>query len=114
MSITKILGNKDLASSEKLEKISDIVGTLRSSYGNDKAEIKDVKVNTSHGLLPFSNLEDDSKVEVLLNEALNIKAKAIAAVEDTPGTMLNKKVEELVATNSLFANASADSGFDVL
>ena len=114
MSITKILADKELTAADKLDQVAAIVGTLRTSYGNAEVEIKDVKVNTTHGNLPFSNLEDDSKVEALRNEALNIKATAIAAAENTPGVVLNKKVEELIATSPLFANASADTGFDVL
>ena len=114
MSITKTLSNKDLSSEKKLANIAEVVGTLRESYGNSDVKIEDVKINTTHGVLPFSHLEDDSKVEALLNEALNIKTAAIAAVEDNPGVVLNKKVEELIATSPLFANASADSEFDVL
>lgn len=114
MSISKILACKKTESADKLDKVAEIVKACRVSYGNDGVEIKDVKVNTSHGNLPFSNLEDDSKVELLMNEALNIKATAIAAVEDNTGMVLNKKVEELIATNPLFANVTSETGFDVL
>ncbi len=114
MSITTVLQAKDVPAEEKLASIKETIGTLRASYGNDKVKIEDVKVNTTHGVLPFSHLEPDSKVEALLNEALNIKSKAIAAVEDNPAIVLNKKVEEMLATNPLFANASATSAFDIL
>ena len=114
MSITKILGNKDLSADDKLVQVSEIVATLRKSYGNIDVAVEDIKVNTTHGTLPFSSLESDSKVECLTNEALNIKAEALAAVENNPGIMLNKKVEELIATSPLFANATAETGFDVL
>ena len=114
MSITKTLADKNISAEDKLEKIAEVVGTLRKSYGNSDIKIADVKVNTSHGMLPFSNLDDDSNVEALLNEALNIKSTAIACTEENSGIMLNKKVEELIATSALFANASADTGFTVL
>lgn len=114
MSITKTLTDKALSSAEKLEQVASVIGTLRSTYGNADTDIPSIKVNTSHGWLPFEHLEDDSKVELLLNEALNIKASAITAVENNPGIVLNKKVQELLATSALFANASADSEFDVL
>jgi hypothetical protein len=114
MSITTVLQNKETSAETKLASVAETIGALRESYGNSKAKIEDVKVSTTHGSLPFSNLEPDSKVEILLNEALNIKVSAIAAVEDNPAIVLNKKVEELLATNSLFANASAASAFDVL
>ena len=114
MSITKILSAKDVTSEDKLSKVADIIGTLRESYGNADTEIPSVKVSTTHGNLPFEHLEDDSKVEILMNEALNIKSTAIAAVEDNPGIVLNKKVEELLATSPLFANASGGTEFTVL
>ena len=50
----------------------------------------------------------------ILKTHARIKAKAVAIVEENPGIVLNKKVEELLATNALFANASSDSEFDVL
>lgn len=114
MSITKILGNNDLTDTEKLEQVAAIVTGARESYGNAEVEIPVTKINTPHGYLPFEHLEDDSKVALLLNEAISIKASAIAAEENQPGTVLNKKVEELLATNPLFTNASAGSEFSYL
>lgn len=114
MSITKTLTDKDLSAEDKLTKVAEVVTKLRKSYGNGKVEIADLKVNTTHGMLPFAHLENESKVELLLNEALTIKSKAIAEVENNSGIVLNKKVEELIATNALFANAYAESEFDVL
>lgn len=114
MSITKILSDKNLTADEKLNQVAEIVGAVREAYGNSKTEIPDVKVETTHGVLPFKHLESDSKVEILKNEALNIKSKAIAAVENNAGVVLNKKVQELIATNSLFANVSSGSDFEYL
>lgn len=114
MSITQTLADKDISAKDKLTSVAKTVKALRKAYGNEDATIKDVKVNTTHGMLPFSNLEDDAKVETLLNEALKIKTKAIAAVEDNSAIVLDKKVEELISTNALFANATADTGFSVL
>jgi len=114
MSITATLMNKDLEATVKLASVAEVVTALRESYGNTDAKVEDVKVNTTHGALPFSNLEPDAKVELLLNEALNIKSQALGAVENNSGVMLDKEVERLIATNSLFANASAKSAFSVL
>jgi hypothetical protein len=114
MSITKILGSKDVSADDKLEQVAKIVAGARESYGNSDTVIEAVKVNTPHGNLPFTHLESDSKVEILMNEALNIKAKAIAAVEDNKGVVLNKKVQELIATNVFFANVSAGTEFEYL
>lgn len=114
MSITATLMDKDLTAVAKLESVAKVVTALRKSYGNSEAKVADVKVNTTHGMLPFSNLEPESKVELLLNQAQGIKAKAIAAVEDTPSFMLDKEVERMIATNAMFANASSKSAFSVL
>ena len=114
MSITKILASEDLSNEEKLEQVAEIVAGAREAYGNTDAEIPTVDVDTSHGRLPFEHLEGDSKVSILMNEALNIKSKAIAAVENNPGVMLNKKVQELIATSPFFANVSADTEFEYL
>lgn len=114
MSITKILSDANLTSQQKLEKVAEIVADVRESYGNAGVDLPDIKVNTAHGYLPFSNLENDSKVEILMNAALGIKAKAIAKVENNPSIVLNRKVQELIATNSFFANAVSSNGFDYI
>tara|TARA_R110000851_G_scaffold134199_1_gene269376 strand:+ start:2335 stop:2679 length:345 start_codon:yes stop_codon:yes gene_type:complete len=114
MSITKILADKNLTADEKLDEVADIVAGARDSYGNSDADIPEVKVNTTHGNLPFAHLESESKVEILMNEALNIKAEAISAVENYPGVVLNKKVQELLATNVFFVNVSSGTKFEYL
>lgn len=114
LSITQTLSSKELSSAEKLASVQESVAALRKSYGNADKTIADVKVNTAHGMLPFSHLEEDGKIEVLLNEAQSIKATAIAEIENNAGLMLNKVVEQLIATSPVFANASAESEFDVL
>lgn len=114
MSITTTLSNKDTSAEDKLNAVAETVAIIRNSYGNSDATIPAVKVNTANGNLPFTHLENDSKVEVLLGQAMNIKAKAIAYVEENEGTVLNKKVEELIATNPFFANISSESEFEYL
>ena len=114
MSITKTLNKKDMADSKKLKAVAEVVAGAREAYGNPKAKIPVPKVNTAHGNLAFNHLEDDSKVEILRNEALNIKSKAIAYVEAHPGSVLNKKVQELLATNAYFANVAAGTEFEYL
>lgn len=106
MSITKILADKNLEAEDKIAKVGEIVAKARKAYGNSDTEIKDVNVNTAFGVLPFSGLEDDSKVEILRDEALKMKAAATQAVANTPGVVFGKKVEELLAVNPYFANAT--------
>jgi hypothetical protein len=114
VSITKILSDKKTEDEDKLAAVAEIVAKARLAYGNVDVKIEACKVNTSHGNMPFSHLESDSKVSVLLNEALSIKAQAVAYVEAHEGTVLNKKVEELLATNAYFANVVTGSEFDYL
>ena len=114
MSITKTLNNKDMADADKLAAVAEAIAGVREAYGNTDAEIPVMKCDTSHGRLAFNHLEDDSKVSILRNEALNIKTSAIAYVEDNPGSVLNKKVQELLATNPYFTNVDAGTEFEYL
>jgi len=114
MSITKVLNDPKISDSDKLTLVAEIVAGAKEAYGNSDVVITVEKVTTTHGSLPFSHLEDDSKVEILRNEALNMKANAIAFVEDNEGTVLNKKVQELLATNPFFANVSSGTEFEYL
>jgi|TARA_R110000851_G_scaffold295072_2_gene449907 hypothetical protein len=114
MSITKILADKKTEDEEKLATVAEIVAKARGAYGNLDVVIEAGKVSTPHGNMPFAHLESDSKVSILLNEAMAIKAQAVAYVEAHDGTVLNKKVEELLATNPFFANVVTGTEFDYL
>jgi hypothetical protein len=114
MSITKTLNDKALTDADKLSKVAEVVAGAREAYGNSDVEIPAIKVETPHGRLSFNHLEDDSKVEILRNQALHMKSAAIAYVEAHPGTVLNKKVGELLATNPYFANVDAATEFEYL
>ena len=114
MSITKILSDKDLDPSVKLERVAEIVAKARDTYGNADADIPAAKVNTTNGVMGFEFLEDEGKVAVLRDEATKLKAKAIEYVENHPGSNMTRKVEELLATNPYFANISAGTGVEYL
>lgn len=114
MSITKILAQKDVEAADKLAQVQEIVAKARKAYGNTDAEIKDVKVDTVYGYMNFSNLEAESQVELLRNEAMKIKAQATQYVENNEGTVIGQKVTELLAVNPLFNNVSAEAGYDYL
>ena len=114
MSITKILNDKDLSDADKLEQVAEIVAQAREAYGNVDAEIPAPKVNTTHGVLAFTHIEDESRVEILRNQAMGMKAAAVAFVEDNPGTVLNRKVQELLAINPFFANVASGTEFEYL
>lgn len=114
MSITKILGNEDTSADEKISQVSEVIAQVRAKYGNEDVEIDTVKVSTTMGMMDFSFLESDSKVEILKHQAIKIKAEAVEYVEQTPGANAQRKVEELLATNPMFANLANGVTFDYL
>ena len=111
MSITKILNAKDADPSEQLEQVAEIVSAARQAYGNVDAEIKSPMVNTTHGAMGFDMLEDDSKINGLRQEILSIKAEAVEFAARNEGGNINKKIEELLATNPLFTNIGSSVEF---
>ena len=114
MSITKILTSKNVDSNAKLDRIADVVAGAREAYGNSHAVVASPKVNTPNGVMSFVHLDDDSKVELLKSEVARIKAVAVEFVEQTEGADLNRKIEELLATNGMFVNIAAGTKFSYI
>lgn len=114
MSITKILGNKETTAEEKLADVAAVVAGARENYGNTDAEIAVPSVNTANGSMPFDLLDDDSKVTLLSGEVARVKASAVEYATQRPGTNLNKRIEELLATNGYFANIAAGTKFEYI
>lgn len=113
-SITKILAEKDVTSEDKLAGIAEIVAVARKAYGNEDEKISCPEVNTTHGVMDFVHLEADAKVSLLSGEIQRIKAQAIEFCKQNEGSVMNKKIEELLATNGLFVNVSAGTKFDYI
>ncbi len=114
MSITKILTDKKMTDEEKLERVAEIVAGARETYGNTDTEIESVKVSTVNGLMDFIHLENESKVLMLREEVANIKVHAVEASEQVPGLNINKKIEELIATNGMLANIDSGVTFEYI
>ena len=114
MSITKILGNKETSAEDKLTDVAGVVAGAREAYGNTDADIAVLTVNTVNGAIPFNLLDDESKVELLASEVGRVKARAVEFTMQNPGTNLNRKIEELLATNGLFANIAAGTKFEYI
>ena len=114
MSITKVLSDKDVSDEDKLKAIAETVAVARKAYGNEESEIAVPRVNTTNGSMPFDMLDDDGKVSLLKSEVASLKARAIEFSENNPGTNLNKKIEELIATNGMFTNISAGTKFEYI
>lgn len=114
MSITKILTAKDVPAEEKLADVAGVVAGAREAYGNTEAEIAVPRVNTTNGDMPFDMLDADSKVALLTSEVAVIKSAAVEYSEQNPGTNLNRKIEELLSTNGMFANIAAGTKFEYI
>lgn len=114
MSITTILNAKDADAAEQLLAVAEIVSTARASYGNKDEEVAIPDVSTAHGSMAFNLLDAESKVYVLKGEVASIKAVAAEFVRNNSGTVMNKKIEELLATNGYFANIAPGTKFDYI
>jgi len=114
MSITAILKQKDVSDAEKLSAIAEIVLAAREAYSNTKAEIASPEVNTAFGVMSVAELEDDSKLAVIQSEVQRLKVEAIEFGKGKEGVNINKKMEELVATNPVLANITGGTKFDYL
>lgn len=114
MSITKTLSDEKMSAEDKLASVAEVVAGAREAYGNGDTVIEVPRVNTAVGSMPFNMLEDDGKVAVLRGEVANIKAIAVEFVEQNPGAVINKKIEELIAVNGYFANVAPGTKFDYI
>ena len=114
MSISEILNNKDADAGEQLIAVAKVVAGAREAYGNTGEDIGVPDVDTAHGAMAFDMLDADSKVHVLKSEVVAVKAAAVEYCRNNPGTVINKKIEELLATNGLFANIAPGTKFDYI
>jgi hypothetical protein len=114
MSITKILSEKDTPAVEKLERVAEIIAKARDNYQNGDAKLPCPDCNTAHGAMAFNMLDDDAKVELLKGEVGRIKAAAVEYARNNDGANLNKKIEELLATNGYFCNLGCGTKFEYI
>lgn len=109
MTFNEIL-QSDVASAEKLTQLSKLVSDIRKAYGNADLDIPSDYVNTPDGMVQFKYLDADSKVAFAGNQIRAITIEAIEAVEVTPGTVLDKELESLIATDPILCNLASSSG----
>jgi hypothetical protein len=114
MSLTKILSNEKTSAEEKLEAVAQVVAAAREAYGNADQDIAVPDVNTVHGVMPFNVLEDEAKVELLQSTVGIIKASAVEYARTNPGTNINRRIEELLATDGMFTNVAAGTKFEYI
>lgn len=109
MTFTEIFQSEELTGAEKVEKIKDLVAGIRSKYGNEKEEVPSTKVCTSEGYTDIKYLSNDDKVAIAERRVSHIRNEAIAYVEETPGAVLDKTIEAMVAVDSVLVNLAAKS-----
>lgn len=114
MSLTKILSEKDANADDQLSRVTDIVGSARKAYGNEDAVIEAPMVSTVNGSMSFVHIEAEGQVQLLRAQVSIIKAQAVERTEQTPGTNMNKQIEELLATNPFFVNVGNGTKFDYI
>lgn len=109
MTFNEIL-QSDVASAEKLTKLSKLVSDIRTSYGNTDLDVPSEHVNTPDGMVQFKYLDDASKVAFAGNRIRIITIKAIEICESTPGAVLDRELESLIATDGILCNLHTASG----
>ena len=114
MSITTILNQKDADATEQLTEVASIVAGAREAYGNGDKKVAIPDVGTANGVMAFDLLDADSKVHVLRGEVMALKANAAEFCRNNSGTVMNKKIEELLATNGFFANIAPGTKFSYI
>lgn len=114
MSITKILTAEKTDADEKLTSVAEVVAGAREVYGNTDVEIASPMVDTVHGRMSFVHLEDEAKVALLRSAVAGIKAQAVEFCEQHEGASINRKIEELLATNGMFVNIAAGTKFEYI
>lgn len=113
MKLTEVFSS-ELSDKEKVEAISIVVVKAREAYGNVDVDIEVPKVQTSEGYVSLTYLSDKDKVslaELVVNE---IKREVSSFTENTEGTVFDKEVERLLATNSVLTNLSVQTDSNYL
>lgn len=113
MSISTILKSK-AEPGEKLEAVAKIVAKVRKKYGNAEVEVPVPDVTTPEGLMPFTALDSDAKVELLVSRLVSIKASVIEQTRSVKGTVSTRVEESLLSTDDMFCNISTTTGMDYL
>ena len=113
MSITKVLESK-AEPEEKLQAVAKIVAKVRKKYGNEEDEIPVPDVTTAEGSMPFTNLNSETKVLILIGRLAAIKASVVEETRGVKGTVSARVEESLLATDNLFCNITTTTGMDYL
>ena len=107
MKLSEILSNTESTDAEKVSQINAVVAKARAAYGNENLEISEPEIYTLSGLQDLAMLSDESKVAIVGLEIEKIKTQAVEFVKNTEGAVLDRKIEELIATSPLLANIPA-------
>jgi len=113
MKILKLLGNEEAGTTEKLEAVQAMVGTVRGAYGNTDEVIDPIKVHTADGYVPLSLLTDGEKVAIATLQIKSAVAGATVVTEETQGAKFDRIFEAQIAVNAILCNldAKTDSAY---
>lgn len=108
MKINEII-ERDISDSEKVVAIAEIVSKARKNYGNADIEISTIGINTTDGIVDMEYLGSGDKVAVAHREFKNCVLQAIEHCKCTEGSILDKEIESLIATNPVLVNLLKES-----
>ena len=114
MGLREILSNEDMKAADKLQSISEIIGKAREAYGNTEAKIAKPKVTTTEGEVDISILTVNDKLALAEREITQAAIKVSETCEDTAGSVFDKELERVLATNAILVNLTASTGSSYL
>ena len=94
-------------SKEAIQELANIVTKAREAYGNTDKEITAPEITTIDGLEDLAMLSDESKLVIAESEVDNIRTISVEYTKFYEGSILDKKIEELIAISPILANITA-------
>lgn len=116
MSISTILdtSEKEMSDEQKLKAIITIVSSARKAYGNTDMEIDAPYVATVNGNMNLKYLSNSSKLQEVRTVITDMKMHVMEAEESVQGVVVNKVIEEMIATSPVLVNISDTTEFSYI
>lgn len=105
MKLTQIFDTStDVDTDKRFDALVAIVSKAREAYGNTDVAITAPLANSAEGLQDLAMLTKKDKLAVAASAFRTIKANAVADSNAAEGVQLDKRLEEYIAINPVFAN----------
>lgn len=114
MKFNEIVESEELSAVEKLSKIAELVKEVRAKYGNLDAELPEAEVCTVDGNTPMSLLDVESKVALAKAAFSSLVRDAYEDTVDQEGIVIDRRIEEYIATSPVLNNLTTTTGSDYL